>query len=105
MTFQPDNVGTGTVEADDPTNGAGVDDATGTITVNPGVINYIEATTDLAGNAEAGVPFSVIITAYDAEGNVKTDFTGLHNVTWVHTAGNAPDTTAPICNIKDWRKT
>ncbi|KKL74515.1 hypothetical protein LCGC14_2064120, partial [marine sediment metagenome] len=96
VTFQPDNVGSGTVTADDPGLAGTPDDATGTLTVGPGGISYIAAATDLGGNAEAGVPFSVIITAYDADNNVKTDFTGLHNVTWLHTAVNAPDATAPV---------
>jgi hypothetical protein len=38
VTFQPDNVGTGTVTVDDPGLAGTPDDATGLITVNPGVV-------------------------------------------------------------------
>ncbi|MBN2324851.1 MAG: hypothetical protein JXQ30_14060, partial [Spirochaetes bacterium] len=83
------------VDVDDDDISDPEDDSTGTITVNPGALSYVTAVTDLAGNATAGVPFSILITAYDAENNVKTNYSGTKTVNWVHTAGNAPDGTPP----------
>ncbi|KKK61012.1 hypothetical protein LCGC14_3018590, partial [marine sediment metagenome] len=99
--FVPDNVGS-VVSAVTATDGVEVD-STGTITVNPGGVSYIEAVTDLAGDATAGGTFSVIITAYDVDGNVKTDYAGLKTVNWAHTAGNAPDLTVPVVPVDGFR--
>lgn len=80
--FSPATVGSGTIVADHAT---ATDDATGTITVNPGVL----ASFTLSGvpsTIQAGASFpvpanNIIVTAYDGEGNLKTDYTGI--VTWL----------------------
>ncbi|GAG17412.1 unnamed protein product, partial [marine sediment metagenome] len=92
--FDPDVPGSGTIDADHAT---ATDDSTGTITVNLGAESYIGITTTLGGsNAIAGSSFDIMLTVYDGDDNVKTDFTGAHNVDWtVSGANNAPDSTVP----------
>jgi hypothetical protein len=76
------------------------DDATGLITVNPGILASIDISSSLGGNAEAGVPFSVTVTAYDGDGEVKTDFVGSQAVDWTITgATTAPDGTSPVVPV------
>jgi hypothetical protein len=51
----------------------------GAITVNPGVLDHFTVTTSGGGNIGAQTvytPFSITITAYDANNNVKTDYSG-----------------------------
>ncbi|KKL81888.1 hypothetical protein LCGC14_1990250, partial [marine sediment metagenome] len=54
-------------------------------------------TTTLGGSpAVGGSGFDVTLTVYDADGNMKTDFIGAHNVDWtISGANDAPDTTGP----------
>ena len=88
----------GTITADD---GSGHTDSTGTITVDLGAKSYVVITTNLGGpDAIAGSAFDVTLTVYDADGNVQTDFAGLHNVDWtVSGASDAPDSTTPTLPV------
>ncbi|MCP4650974.1 MAG: PQQ-binding-like beta-propeller repeat protein [PVC group bacterium] len=50
------------------------DDTEGDLTINPGVIDYFIVSHD--GTAVTGISEDLIVTAYDAEDNIKTDYTG-----------------------------
>jgi hypothetical protein len=77
-TFSPVTVGSGTIVAHHAT---ATDDATGTITVNPGALDSFTLA-GLPTSVTAGSSFSggVTVTAFDSDGNQKTDYTG--TVTW-----------------------
>ena len=70
-TFTPSPVGTGTITVAD---GSGHTDSTDLITVTPGALGTFTVTTP--GVQTAGTPFTVAVTAFDAHGNRKSDYTG-----------------------------
>ena len=71
-TFAPTLIGTGVITVAD---GDGHTDATDTITVTPGALATFTVTSP--SPQTAGQPFSITVTAYDADGNLKTDYAGL----------------------------
>ena len=100
ISFEPDNTGTvGTITIDDPYNGVGVDDTTGYITVNVGVLDYI-VIKDAAGGAGSEVT-TLVVTAddtiqvwaagYDADNNYVGDI----SVTWATTGSLDPTPAGP----------
>ncbi len=85
--FDPTSTGSGTIVADHAT---ATDDATGTITVNPGAAHHFTVVTEHNGVETANNSFGLMVTCYDAEGNVKTDYTGNHSITWTWNASTSP---------------
>ena len=72
LAFQPTAPGNGTITATAPT---GITDHTGTITVYPGTLSYFSV--EVSGSVQrVDHPFSITVTARDAQANVATDFTG-----------------------------
>lgn len=56
------------------------------ITVGPGTLDsFTVVPSDPSPTTD--VSFSVTMTAYDAQGNVKTDYDGAHSVTWSYAGG------------------
>ena len=92
--FTPVTNGTGdvtaTAAATTPT------DATGVITVDPGALASFVVSAP--GSATAGADLPITVTAKDADGNTKLNFTGSQAITWTYggTATNAPLGTAPV---------
>ncbi|RLC71839.1 MAG: hypothetical protein DRI81_17180, partial [Chloroflexi bacterium] len=75
-TFAPVLIGTGAITVAD---GDGHADATDTITVTLGALAAFTVTSP--SPQTAGQPFSVTVTAYDGDGNLKTDYVGLVSFT------------------------
>lgn len=77
FSFSPDTAGTSgniTADAGDKCN---LDtDETGTITVNPGVLDHFVIEVNDPQPVEAGTAFEFNVTAEDADGNTKTDYRG-----------------------------
>jgi len=95
-TFSPTIVGSGTIVADHAT---ATDDATGTITVDPGALASFAFSGEPASiTAGSSFPGNVIVTAYDGEGNIKTDYTG--TVTW--SSSDPHPATLPTDNGTGW---
>ncbi len=91
-TFTAVSTGTGTITADHAT---ATDDSTGTITVTPGTAASFDVTTEHSGTETAGTPFSVTLTARDADNNIATGYTGAHSLAWTWTATNSPTGVSP----------
>ncbi len=66
----------------------------GYITVIASVVSF-EVTTQHSGTETAGYPFSVTLTAKDANGNTATGYEGDHNIAWVWAASNSPNGISP----------
>lgn len=66
------------------------------ITVEPADISCFEVTTQNVGREKAGKPFSVILKAKDAYGNLATGYTGIHSISWNWTASGSPNGTLPV---------
>ena len=90
FTYQNTKVGDGThTITATQSSGDPVGFATHAITVNPGALDSFTVTTEHAQNETAGTAFSVTVTAKDANGNTKTDYTGEKTVAWTTTATGA----------------
>ena len=93
VTFAPSSADTsGAITADD---GSGHTDATGAITVDPGALDYFTVTSPTPRTA--GVSFIVTVTAYDADGNPKTDYNGTVALT-----SSDPRAVLPTDDGTDW---
>ena len=94
-TFTAAPIGTGTITA---TPAVGTVDSTGTITVTPGAAASFTVDLSVSTSIVAGTNFQTTVTAYDADGNLATGYTGSKNLTWTwNSAANspAPTNTAP----------
>jgi len=96
--FDPIQVGSGTIIAHHAT---ATDDTTGTITINPGALNTFTLI-GIPSSVQAGESFSsgVTVRAYDADGNVKTDYTGI--VSWSSTDGSPYPAALPTDDGSGW---
>ncbi len=83
FTFDPSTVGAGRIVAH---HSSATDDTTGTVTVNPGALHHF-SWSGVPASVGAGEPFpnEIVVTAYDSENNVKTDYTG--PVVWTSSDG------------------
>jgi hypothetical protein len=69
-----------------------------TFTQGPAELDHFDF--EPIGDQTAGVPFNVVVTAIDVNGNVKTDYNS--NITPTHNLGNAPRGDAPFVSIFDF---
>lgn len=72
ITFYPETPGTGNISIQE--SQSGLTAYTGNITVVPGTISYFDI--GIINTQVAGEPFSITVTAYDENDNIKTDFIG-----------------------------
>jgi len=77
ITYSPNSPGTGSISIRE--SQSDISTHTGTITVIPGAVSYFMI--GLINTQVAGQPFSIHITAYDENNNIKTNFTGTVDIT------------------------
>lgn len=66
------------------------------ITVTNAGFGYFTMTTGNAQNETAGVSFAINVTAYDIYDNLKTDYNGNKNLSWVHNATASGNGSIPV---------